>query len=82
MYRFYNTSSSARKVYADEAEWLQVQNLEASRIHAIWIFYHDTHRIEHVTAYDEGKVSRSLFCNFLIRLPIFLPDQLRCRKRE
>ena len=41
LYRFHDTSSSFREVHAEQAEQLQIQNLEDRGIHPFRVFYND-----------------------------------------
>lgn len=55
VYRFYNRSTSARALHAQESQHLQVQGLAYSGFHPLRVLYHDANCFQHPTPYDEGK---------------------------
>lgn len=67
VHRLYYTSAASREVHAQQAQQLQIQDLAHSRVHAVRVPDHDAHRLQHVTADDEGTlcVSRVLIVPML-----------------
>jgi hypothetical protein len=70
MYWFYHTSEAAGKVHAKRQEQYEIQDMASGSVDAVWIFYHDTDRLEYAVTYDEGKSRRCCWTRFVITVYI------------